>query len=102
MSRRRDDNRTLPEPAKTPITNVSLGALQQHYTIRDGDSRDGDSLVIELLEEEPALFALLTEATRPLRSVFGEGPLLHVRGQLSDDYRLLKVTVHCLPISAVI
>lgn len=69
--------------------NRDLAAqLQQHYTILDSDR-----VIIELLEEEPALFRLLVEAVQPLRTVFGEKRLLQLRVQYSDEDSLLKVAV---------
>lgn len=65
-----------------------LRTLQKYYTILDSER-----VVIELLEEEPALFTLLVEAMRPLQKAFGEKRLLHIRVQYSDDDSLLKVAV---------
>lgn len=65
-----------------------LRSLQQHYTILDSNR-----LIIELLEEEPALYALLVEAVRPLQNAFGERRIVQVRGQFSDDNSFLKVAV---------
>jgi hypothetical protein len=62
--------------------------LQQHYTVLGSDRR-----VIEVLEQEAALFSLLLEAVEPLRIAFGEKRLLQIRVQCSDDDRLLKVAV---------
>jgi len=68
-------------------------SLQQYYTIVDSDR-----IVTELIGEEPALFALLLEAVRPLRMAFGEKRLIYVRVQFSDDDTLLRVAVQ-LPVS---
>jgi hypothetical protein len=65
-----------------------LRSLQQHYTILDSNR-----LIIELLEEEPALYTLLVEAVRPLQNAFGERRIVQVRVQFSDDDSLLKVAV---------
>jgi len=62
--------------------------LRQYYTVVDSDRR-----VIEVLEEETALFTLLIEAVGPLQMAFGEKRLLQVRVLHSDDDRLLKVAV---------
>jgi hypothetical protein len=67
---------------------VQLRSLQQYYTILDGNL-----LVIELLEEEVALYRLLLEAVRPLQSAFGAGRIIHLRVLTSDDDRLIKVAV---------
>jgi hypothetical protein len=67
---------------------AQLRTLQQHYTILDSDH-----LVIELLEEESALFTLLVEAVQPLQIAFGDRRLFHVRVQYSEDNSLLKVAV---------
>lgn len=67
--------------------NAELRSLQQHYTIPD------NRLFTELLKEEPALVSLLTEAVRPLRNAFGEGPIVQIRVQFSDDDSLVKVAV---------
>lgn len=67
---------------------TQLRTLQRYYTILDRDR-----IVIELLEEETALFTLLIEAVRPLQIAFGEKQLLHVRVQYSDDDSFLKVAV---------
>jgi hypothetical protein len=65
-----------------------LRSLQQHYT-----TRDSNRLIIEILEEEPALYTLLAEAVRPLQDAFGERRLIQIRVQFSDDDSLLKVAV---------
>jgi hypothetical protein len=67
---------------------TQLRILQQHYLIMDSSS-----LISELLGEDAALFTLLVEAVRPLRTAFGENRLLQVRVQHSDDDSLLKVAV---------
>lgn len=86
----------MPELAKIPIENtecqaafaVQLPFLQQHYTILDNNHS-----LIELLREDPALAALLIEAVKPLRNAFGEGRILQLRVQSSDDDSFLKVAV---------
>jgi hypothetical protein len=78
----------MPELVKIPMASAELRTLQRHYTILDSDR-----LVIELLEDEPALLPLLIDAARPLRNAFGEGRVFQLRGQLSDDDRLLRVAV---------
>jgi hypothetical protein len=65
-----------------------LRALQQHYT-----TLDTNRSIIEVLEEEPALYTLLLEAVRPLHNAFGERRLIQIRVQFSDDDSLLKVAV---------
>ncbi len=72
---------------------LQLRSLQQHYTIL-GSNR----LVIGLLEEEPALYALLIEAVGPLQNAFGEGRIIQLRIQVSDDDSFIKVAVQ-LPAS---
>ncbi|HYW42528.1 MAG TPA: hypothetical protein VE959_06705 [Bryobacteraceae bacterium] len=67
---------------------VQLRTLRQHYT-----TVDSDHAIIELLEEQPALYPLLVEAVRPLRNAFGEGRQIQFRVQSSDDDILLKVAV---------
>ena len=67
---------------------AQLSALQKDYATLGDSSR-----FIEVLEEEPRLFALLIEAARPLRAAFGERAALQLRAQYSDDDRLLKVGV---------
>jgi hypothetical protein len=62
--------------------------LQQHYT-----TLDTNRSIIEVLEEEPALYTLLLEAVRPLHNAFGERRLIQIRVQFSDDDSLLKVAV---------
>ena len=59
-----------------PDLVAQLRTLQQHYVILDSSR-----LIIELLEEEPALFMLLVEAVRHLQIAFGERRLFHVRVQ---------------------
>jgi hypothetical protein len=78
----------MSQLVKMPKAGAELRTLRQHYTILDADS-----LVIEMLDDEAALFTLLIEAVQPLQKAFGEGRLLQVRGQSSDDDRLLKVAV---------
>jgi len=78
----------MPELVKIPLASAELRTLQRHYTILDSDR-----LVIELLEDEPALLPLLIEAARPLQNAFGEGRVFKLRAQLSDDDRLLRVAV---------
>jgi hypothetical protein len=65
-----------------------LDILQRHYTILDSNH-----LIIELLEEESALFTLLVEAVRPLQTTFGERRVFQIRVQHSADDSLLKVAV---------
>jgi hypothetical protein len=65
-----------------------LRALQRHYAILASDR-----LIIELLEDESALYALLLEADTPLHHAFGEKRVLQVRVLLSDDDRLIRVAV---------
>jgi hypothetical protein len=67
---------------------AQLRTLEQRYTILDSGR-----LIIEVLEEEPALFPLLVEAVQPLRRVFGEMQILQLRVQYSDDDSLLRVAV---------
>jgi hypothetical protein len=67
---------------------AQLRTLQRHYTILDGNH-----LIIQLLEEESALFTLLIEAVRPLQIAFGARRLFQVRVQHSDDDSLLRVAV---------
>lgn len=50
-------------------------------------------IVMELLEEEPGLFALLEEAVRPLQIAFGDKRIFQARVRNSDDERLLKIAV---------
>jgi hypothetical protein len=78
-------------PPKRDV-NAQLRTLRQHYTVLGSDRR-----VIEVLEQEAAVFTLLIEAVQPLRVAFGEGGLLQVRVQYSDDDSLLRVVVQ-LPI----
>lgn len=65
-----------------------LRFLRQHYTILDSDQ-----LIVEFLAEEPAIYALLIDAVRPLQVAFGERRLFHIRLQHSDDDSFLKVAV---------
>lgn len=65
-----------------------LRTLRQYYTVFESDRR-----VIEVLEEQAALFTLLIQAVGPLQMAFGEKRLLQVRVQYSDDDRFLKVAV---------
>ena len=58
---------------------------------------NSNRVIIEFLEEEPALYRLLVEAVQPLRTVFGEKRLLQLRVQYSDEDSLLKVAVQ-LPV----
>jgi hypothetical protein len=67
---------------------AQLRSLQQHYTILDSNR-----VIIKLLEEESALYTLLVEAVSPLKNAFGEGRIVQVRVQFSDDDSLLKVAV---------
>ena len=67
---------------------AQLRTLQQHYTVVNSNR-----VIIELLEEEPALYRLLVEAVQPLRTVFGEKLLLQLRVQYSGEDSLLKVAV---------
>jgi hypothetical protein len=53
--------------------------------------------VIDLLDEQPALYSLLAEAAMPIEKVFGKGCVLEMRAQFSDDDSLLKVAVQ-LPV----
>lgn len=86
----------MSELAKIPIEGAEYQArfapqlpfLQQHYTIVDSDH-----LLIELLREEPELSALLIEAVKPLQDAFGEGRVIHLRAQASDDDGFLKAAV---------
>jgi hypothetical protein len=65
-----------------------LRSLQQHYTILDSNFS-----VIDLLEEEAALYRLLLEAVGPLQNAFGGGRIIHLRVLVSDDDSLIKVAV---------
>jgi len=65
-----------------------MRTLQQRYTFLD-DRR----LLVEFLEEEPVLASLLIEAMQPLSTAFGDGRLIQVRVQHSDEHALLKVAV---------
>jgi hypothetical protein len=86
----------MPELAKPPIETAEyqagfasqLSLLQQHYTILDDNQN-----LLEILGEEPALAALLIEAVKPLQNAFGEGRVIHLRAQASDDDSCLKVAV---------
>jgi hypothetical protein len=49
--------------------------------------------VIDLLDEQPALYSLLSEAVPPIEKAFGKGRILEMRAQFSDDDGLLKVAV---------
>lgn len=76
------------QPRPNRDFTVQLRSLQQHYTILDDDRT-----IIELLEAEPALYALLIDAVKPLRHAFGDKRIVHVRVQSSDEDSILKVTV---------
>ena len=65
---------------------LQLRTLQRYYTIPVIDPA-----IIELLEQEPELSGILTEAVQPLRSAFGESRRFEIRLQESDDDSLLKV-----------
>lgn len=65
-----------------------LRSLQQYYAIQDSVF-----LVLELLAEEPVLYALLIEAVEPLQHAFGSGRILKLRVQISDDDSFVKVAV---------
>lgn len=67
---------------------AQLRSLQQYYTVLNGNH-----VIIKLLEEESALYALLVEAVSPLKNAFGEGRIVQIRVQTSDDDSLLKVAV---------
>jgi hypothetical protein len=71
---------------------AQLRSLQQHYTVLNSNR-----VIIKLLEEESALYTLLVEAVGPLKTAFGEGRIVQVRVQFSDDDSLLKVAVQ-LPV----
>jgi hypothetical protein len=78
----------MPELARIPMASAEqLRALERYYVILDSDR------LVELLEAESALYALLVEAVRPLQNAFGEGRIARVRVQSSDDESLLKVAV---------
>lgn len=84
----------MPELVKIPMASAEyldlaaqLRSLQQYYTILGSDQ-----IVIEILEEEPALYALLVEAVDQLKNAFGEGWIIQVRVQSEDD-SFLKVAV---------
>jgi hypothetical protein len=86
----------MAELAKIPIETAEyqagfapqLSILRQHYTMPDNDH-----LLAEVLGEEPALSALLIEAVKPLQNAFGEGRVIQLRAQASDDDTFLKVAV---------
>jgi hypothetical protein len=90
----------MPELAKIPIASAEYQArfatqlplLQQHYTMLDNNQN-----LLEILREEPPLAALLIEAVKPLQNAFGEGRVIHLRAQASDDDTFLKVTVQLPP-----
>lgn len=65
-----------------------LRSLQRHYMLLNSSGS-----IIELLEEKPAVYALLIEAVKPLQNAFGEKRFLHARVQSSDEARLVKVEV---------
>jgi iron-sulfur cluster repair protein YtfE (RIC family) len=65
-----------------------LSSLQKYYTILDDDR-----LVTKILSEEPALYSLLMEAAGPLQKAFGEKRILQLRGQTSDEDRMLNAVV---------
>jgi len=81
----------MPELVKIPREGAEdrqMSALQEDYTISHCNG-----MVTQLLAQEPALGDLLSEAVSPLRDAFGDGRLLKVRAQQSDDDSLLKVAV---------
>jgi hypothetical protein len=92
------ERNVVPDLVKTPMASpampppqdceAQLRALRQHYTILDSNRS-----VIEFLEQEPALYALLAEAVRHLKDAFGERRIVQVRLQSSDDGSLLKAAV---------
>jgi hypothetical protein len=65
-----------------------MRTLQQRYTFLDDLS-----LLAEFLEEEPVIASVLLEAVQPLSTAFGDGQLLQVRVQHSDEETLLRVAV---------
>jgi hypothetical protein len=67
---------------------LQVRVLQQHYTMLNRND-----LIIEILGEEPALYPLLLAAVRPLQNAFGQGRIIQVRAQVSDDDSLVKVAV---------
>jgi len=69
------------------IANQLL-SLRKCYSIADPTQP-----VIDLLDEQPALYSLLSEAVMPIEKAFGEGHILEMRAQFSDDDGLLKVTI---------
>jgi len=79
---------SFEQPRPNRNFTLQLRDLQQHYTILD-DNR----LIIELLEEEPALYGLLIDAVKPLQHAFGDKRIVHVRVLSSDEDSLLKVAV---------
>ena len=70
-----------------------LSALHQNYVILDDNS-----IIIELLEAEPALYQLLIDAVAPLLHAFGDKRVIHILVQSSDEDSILKVAVQ-LPAS---
>lgn len=85
------DHQILGNPYAQTQSRRDLAAqvrmLQQHYVIL-GSNRS----VVELLQVDPTLFLLLTEAVQPLKRAFGDN-LLRIRVQDADDESLLKVAV---------
>ncbi len=65
-----------------------IRSLQQHYTIVDRND-----LIIEILGEQPALYAILIEAVAPLQRAFGDRRIIQLRAKFSEDDSLLKVAV---------
>ena len=65
-----------------------LRVLHQHYMILDDSST-----IVELLEEEQALYHILIEAVAPLRHAFGDKCVIHIQVQSSDEDSILKVAV---------
>jgi hypothetical protein len=90
----------MPELAKVPTEGAEyqsgfapqMPLLQRHYTILGNNQ-----VLLEILREEPALSALLIEAVKPLQNAFGDGRVIHLRAQASDDDSFLKVAVQLPP-----
>ena len=102
MARLANDAFAAPTPTSGPFSQgvlyeqtrpsrdlrQQLLKLQQQYAILDRDD-----LVLDVLADEPALYALLIEAALPLRKAFGFGRVFQMRVQVSDDDRFIKVVV---------
>ena len=75
------------QPGSNGDSPLRLLMLQHDYVLDEVRS------ISKLLEEEPVLFELLSEAVRPLRKAFGEGRLMEIRTQDAEDGSFLNVAV---------